>query len=92
MQDPAKVKRLVLETADYLDSILRHTLAAMNDGVPPHVDILQRSSHRKQRRRRSHRCMSTRSSSFATSSAFYGGWWSGRTSELKPGPRAPLAR
>ena len=31
-----------METADYLDSIVRQTLAAMNDGAPPHADILQR--------------------------------------------------
>jgi hypothetical protein len=36
------VKRVLLETADYLDSIMRQTLTAMNDGAPPHVDILQR--------------------------------------------------
>jgi glyoxylase-like metal-dependent hydrolase (beta-lactamase superfamily II) len=32
VQDPAKVRRLLLETAEYLDSIVNQTLAAMNDG------------------------------------------------------------
>src|SRR5215471_570156 len=42
VQDSAKVKRLVLETADYLDSIVCQTLAALNDGAPPHIDIVHR--------------------------------------------------
>ena len=42
VQDPAKVKRLLLETAEYLDPAVSQTLAAMNEGAPPHVDIVYR--------------------------------------------------
>src|SRR5207253_214083 len=38
--DPAKVERILTETADYLDDIVQRTLAAMADGAPPHVDIV----------------------------------------------------
>jgi len=92
VQDSAKVKRLLLETAEYLDSIVRQTLAAMNDGAPPHVDIV----HRVQ----SPETMSPwlrpvyDEAEFIVRNVirYYGGWWSGRPSELKPAQRAPVAR
>ena len=92
VNDPEKIRRMLLETADFLDSIVEQTLAALNDGSPPHVDIV-------------HAVKPPPSDSPWLSPVydeaefivrnvirFYGGWWSGRPSELKPAPREALAR
>ena len=92
VQDPAKVKRVLLETADYLDSIVRQTLAAMNDGAPPHGDILQRVELPETASPWLKPVYDDPEFIIRNIIRFYGGWWSGRPSELKPAPRAPLAR
>jgi len=92
VQDPAKVKRVLLETADYLDSIVRQTLAAMNDGAPPHVDILQRVELPEAASPWLKPVYDDPEFIIRNIIRFYGGWWSGRPSELKPASRAPLAR
>jgi glyoxylase-like metal-dependent hydrolase (beta-lactamase superfamily II) len=92
VNDPEKIQRMLLETADYLDSIVEQTIAAMNDGSPPHVDIV-------------HRVQLPASDSpwlqavydegeFIVRNVvrYYGGWWNGRPSDLKPAPRVELAR
>ena len=92
VNDAEKIQRMLLETADFLDSIVEQTLAALNDGSPPHVDIV-------------HTVKPPPSDSPWLSPVydeaefivrnvirFYGGWWSGRPSELKPAPREALAR
>ncbi len=86
-----KIQRMLIETAEYLESIVEQTLAALNDGAPPHTDIV-------------HRVQPPASGSpwlqpvydeaeFIARNVirFYGGWWNGRPSELKPAPRAALA-
>ncbi len=91
VNDPAKIRRMLLETADYLDSIVKQTLAAINDGSPPHVDIV-------------HLVKPPPSDSpwlapvydeaeFIVRNVirYFGGWWSGRPSELKPARREQLA-
>lgn len=32
---------MLTETADFLDAIVERTIAAMEDGSPPHVDIVR---------------------------------------------------
>ena len=91
VQDPAKVKRVLLETADYLDSIVRQTLAAMNDGAPPHADILQRVELPETASPWLKPVYDDPEFIIRNIIRFYGGWWSSRPSELKPAPRAPLA-
>ena len=91
VNDAAKIKRMLTETADYLDAIVDQTIAAMEAGSPPHVDIVRS-------------VVPPRSSSpwlqpiydeaeFIVRNVirYYGGWWSGRPSELKPAPRAAVA-
>src|SRR5262249_24553035 len=41
VQDPAKIKRMLTGTADYLDAIVDQTIASMEAGSPPHVDIVR---------------------------------------------------
>jgi hypothetical protein len=38
--DPATIQRMLIETAEYLEAIVEQTLAALNDGAPPHTDIV----------------------------------------------------
>jgi glyoxylase-like metal-dependent hydrolase (beta-lactamase superfamily II) len=92
VQDPAKVKRLLLETAEYLDSIVRQTLAAMNDSAPPHVDIVHRVKPPEITSPWLRPVYDEAEFIIRNVIRFYGGWWSGRPSELKPAERAPLAR
>src|SRR5271166_614948 len=92
VQDPAKVKRVLLETADYLDSIVRQTLAAMNDGAPPHVDILQRVELPEAASPWLKPVYDDPEFIIRNIIRFYGGWGSGRPRELKPAPRDQLAR
>lgn len=92
VNDAPLIRRMLLETADYLDSLLEQTIAAMNASAPPHVDIV-------------HRVIPPKTSSpwlqpvydeaeFIVRNIirYYGGWWSGRPSELKPATRTALAR
>ena len=77
VQDPTKVKRVPLETADYLDSIVRQTLAAMNDGAPPHVDILQRVELPEAASPWLKPVYDDPEFIIRNIIRFYGGWWSG---------------
>ena len=40
VDDPERVKQMLLSTAEVLEDIVAQTLAAMNQGSPPHVDIV----------------------------------------------------
>lgn len=89
--DAPKIARMLIETAEFLETVVSRTLAAMEDGSPPHVDIVTGIA------------LPTSSSpwlqpvyddtEFLVRNVirYYGGWWSGRPSELKPAPRAKLA-
>ena len=91
IDDPQLVQQILLETASYLDSIVEQTLARLEDGSPPHVDIV-----------RSVVPPTTDSpwlqpiydeAQFIARNVirYYGGWFSGRPSELKPASRAAVA-
>ena len=92
VKDPDLIQQMLLETASFLESIVEQTLAAMNDSAPPHVDVVH--------------CVTLPVSDspwlqniyddaeFIIHNVIrqYGGWYSGRPSELKPAPRSDLAR
>jgi glyoxylase-like metal-dependent hydrolase (beta-lactamase superfamily II) len=91
VNEPQKVRQILLETAEYLDVIVERTLNAMAAGAPPHNDIV-------------HAVILPTSNSpwlrpvydegeFIVRNIirFYGGWWNGRPSDLKPAPRTQLA-
>lgn len=91
VDDPEKVQRILLETAAYLESIVDQTIAALEDGSPPHVDIVRRLE-----------IPGTDSpwlqpvydeAEFIARNVirYYGGWYTGRPSELKPAPRSDVA-
>jgi glyoxylase-like metal-dependent hydrolase (beta-lactamase superfamily II) len=91
VDDADLVQRILLETADFLQLIVDRTLELLEDGSPPHVDIV-----------RSIQLPTSDSpwlqpvydeAEFIVRNVirFYGGWYSGRPSELKPATRAELA-
>lgn len=91
VDDPALVQRILLETADYLDAVVERTIAVLEQGSPPHVDVV--------------RAVELPHSDSPWLQPVYdegefivrnviravGGWWTGRPSELKPAPRADVA-
>jgi len=91
VDQPDKVQRLLLETADFLDTIVERTLAVLNDGSPPHVDVVQRVE------------LPVSASPWLQPGydegefivrnviRYFGGWYSGRPSELKPAARDAVA-
>ncbi|WP_276258250.1 alkyl sulfatase dimerization domain-containing protein [Haloglomus litoreum] len=89
--DPEAVERRLLGCADYLDTIVDRTLEALNDGAPPHVDIVREVDLPEPEEpwlQSEYDC-----GEFIARSVirYYGGWWTGRPSELKPARRAALA-
>jgi glyoxylase-like metal-dependent hydrolase (beta-lactamase superfamily II) len=90
--DAALVRRMLLETAAYLEALVERTLAVLENGSPPHVDVV-------------HAVEAPVSASPWLQPVYdepefivrnllrlHGGWHSGRPSELKPAPRVALAR
>ncbi len=91
VDDPALVQRMLLETADLLDDIVEQTLEALNDGSPPHVDIVHRVALPVSDSPWLQNVYDDAEFIIRNVVRYYGGWWSGRPSELKPPPREALA-
>ena len=83
---------MLTETADYLDSLVAQTIAALNDSAPPHVDIIHRVTPPKTDSPWLQPVYDEAEFIVRNIIRYYGGWWSGRPSELKPATRAGLAR
>jgi len=92
VEEPARIRRMLLETADYLDSLLAQTIAALNDSAPPHVDIVHRVQPPKTDSPWLQPVYDEAEFIVRNIIRYYAGWWSGRPSELKPAPRTSLAR
>lgn len=90
--DGELVRRMLTETADFLEVIVERTLALLEQGTPPHVDVVRGIE------------LPTSDSPWLAPVydeaefivrnvlRYFGGWYSGRPSELKPAPRQELAR
>ncbi|HEY0105249.1 MAG TPA: alkyl sulfatase dimerization domain-containing protein, partial [Rhizomicrobium sp.] len=89
--DPAKIERMLTETAEFLETVVSRTLAAMENGAPPHVDIVTGIELPKSESPWLQPVYDDTEFLARNVIRFYGGWWSGRPSELKPAPRAGLA-
>lgn len=91
VDDPAAIQERLVETAAYLESLVEATLDALNDGSPPHVDIV----HEVEYPDVDAEWLAPQydEPEFVVRSVLrrYGGWWSGRPSELRPAPRDALA-
>ncbi len=90
--DAAKIARMLTETADYLDAIVDQTIAAMENGSPPHVDIVRAVNPPHSDSPWLQPVYDEAEFIVRNVIRYYGGWWSGRPSELKPSPRADVAR
>ncbi len=91
VDDEDKIQRMLTETADYLDSIVEQTLAALADGSPPHVDIVRRVVPPPSDSPWLQPVYDEAEFIVRNVIRFYGGWWSGRPCELKPAGRADVA-
>ncbi|HMJ13384.1 MAG TPA: alkyl sulfatase dimerization domain-containing protein [Polyangiaceae bacterium] len=91
VNDPDKIQTMLLETASYLDVIVERTLAALNDGSPPHVDIVERVEIPSSASPWLDPVYDEAEFIVRNIIRYYGGWWTGRPSELKPAPRASVA-
>ena len=89
--DPEKIARMLTETASFLETVVSRTLAAMENGSPPHVDIVTGIELPTSESPWLQPVYDDTEFLVRNVIRFYGGWWSGRPSELKPAPRAKLA-
>jgi glyoxylase-like metal-dependent hydrolase (beta-lactamase superfamily II) len=89
--DPAGIEERLLTTATYLETIVDRTLAALNDGSPPHTDIVTEVDYPDA----DEPWLEAQydEPEFIARSVLrrYGGWWTGRPAELKPAPREAVA-
>lgn len=90
--DAAKVAAMLTETAEFLEAVVARTLAAMENGSPPHVDIVTGVELPESDRPWLQPVYDDTEFLVRNVIRFYGGWWSGRPSELKPAPRGKLAQ
>jgi glyoxylase-like metal-dependent hydrolase (beta-lactamase superfamily II) len=89
--DAKKIAHMLTETADFLDAVVARTMAAMEKGSPPHVDIVTSIDLPKSDSPWLQPVYDDTEFLVRNVIRYYGGWWSGRPSELKPAPRAKLA-
>jgi glyoxylase-like metal-dependent hydrolase (beta-lactamase superfamily II) len=91
INDAELVGRILTETADYLDSVVERTLAVLEAGSPPHVDVVREVELPETDSPWLQPVYDEGEFIVRNVIRFYGGWFSGRPSELKPAPRADLA-
>jgi alkyl sulfatase BDS1-like metallo-beta-lactamase superfamily hydrolase len=91
VNDPGRIRRMLIETAEYLDSLVAQTIAALNDSAPPHVDIVHRVEPPKSASPWLQPVYDEAEFIVRNIIRYYAGWWSGRPSELKPASRARVA-
>jgi glyoxylase-like metal-dependent hydrolase (beta-lactamase superfamily II) len=91
VHDAKLVRRMLEDTAELLETIVERTLDVLNDGSPPHVDIVHRV--RLPVRKAAWLQPVYDEAEFIVRNVirYFGGWWSGRPSELKPAPRSRVA-
>jgi len=91
VDDPAKVERMLLSTAEFLETLVARTLAALENGSPPHVDIVRSVEIPPHDLPWLRPLYDEAEFLVRNVIRYYGGWWSGRPSELKPATRARVA-
>ncbi len=90
-QEPKKLRAMLTETAEFLETIHARTVAAMNNGSPPHLDIVHEVEIPKSESPWLQPVYDDAEFIVRNIIRLYGGWWSGRPSELKPATREALA-
>ncbi|HVV66346.1 MAG TPA: alkyl sulfatase dimerization domain-containing protein [Rhizomicrobium sp.] len=89
--EPDKIVRMLTETADFLDAVVERTLAALEAGSPPHVDIVTGIELPRSDSPWLQPIYDDAEFLARNVIRYFGGWWSGRPSELKPAARATVA-
>lgn len=92
VRNPEKVQHMLLSTAEYLESVVEQTLAALEDGSPPHTDIVHRVTPPASDLPWLQPQYDEPEFIVRNIIRYYGGWWTGRPCELKPAARADVAR
>jgi glyoxylase-like metal-dependent hydrolase (beta-lactamase superfamily II) len=90
--DTAKIVRMLTETAEFLETVVSRTLAAMENGSPPHNDIVTGVELPVSASPWLQPVYDDTEFLVRNVIRHYGGWWSGRPSELKPAKRTQLAK
>lgn len=91
VDDPEEIRYRLLTSAEYLDTIVERTINALNDGSPPHVDIVQEVDIPAFDEPWLAEVYDEGEFIVRNILRYYGGWWTGRPSDLKPTPRDVLA-
>jgi len=91
VDQPERIQQMLLETAGYLDALVEATLAALEDGSPPHVDVVERVKPPSSDSPWLQPVYDEAEFIVRNVLRYFGGWWSGRPSELKPAPRRAVA-
>lgn len=91
VNDLEEIRHRLLRGAEYLDTIVDRTLDALNDGSPPHVDIVREVELPDPSEPWLREAYDDGEFIVRNVLRYYGGWWSGRPSELKPARRDALA-
>jgi alkyl sulfatase BDS1-like metallo-beta-lactamase superfamily hydrolase len=89
--EPDKIASMLNETAEFLETIVARTVAAMEAGSPPHVDIVTGIELPQSDSAWLQPVYDDTEFIVRSVIRYFGGWWSGRPSELKPAPRGKLA-
>lgn len=91
IDDPDLVGRVLTETAEFLEVLVERTIAVLEDGSPPHVDVVRRVEIPVSDSPWLQPGYDEAEFIIRNIIRWYGGWYSGRPSELKPAPRADVA-
>jgi len=91
VNDPAAIDERLDTTAAYLEEIVSETIDALNDGSPPHVDVVHEVDLPEAGPPWLAEVYDEGEFIVRNVVRYYGGWWTGRPSELKPAPRAAVA-
>ena len=91
IDDPDGIKERLLTTAEYLETIVEQTLEALNDGSPPHTDVVHAVDLPETDEPWLREIYDEGEFIVRNVIRYYGGWWTGRPSALKPAPRDALA-
>jgi glyoxylase-like metal-dependent hydrolase (beta-lactamase superfamily II) len=91
VQDPDKVHRILTESAGFLEHLVEQVVLALEDGSPPHTDIVTSLDYPTSDSPWLQTLYDDAEFIARNTIRYYGGWYTGRPSELKPAPRADLA-
>jgi glyoxylase-like metal-dependent hydrolase (beta-lactamase superfamily II) len=92
VNDPALVARMLTETAEFLELLVERTVAQMEKGSPPHVDVVLGVEIPVSDSPWLQPIYDEAEFIVRNVVRYYGGWFDGRPSDLKPAARDVVAR